>query len=145
MIKFKLDQDSLTNDFFDNFRLFGIMAPIKNYTFCWKLNVTLGTNFKLSNQKELKLHNKQRNYFFNLYEWQEPNSFLEHHLYHNQYDGNYLLPEFKNMDFLWLMKGDIVEEEKCNWLKNTVKSIEGVQLIVELSKDKIKNKSNLIF
>lgn len=88
---------------------------------------------------------KNRNYYFNIYESTEPNSFLVHYLYHNQFDGEYLLPEFKHMDFLWLMKGDFVDEEKCSWVKQAVKSIDGVQLIAELTNEKIKNKGNMVF
>jgi predicted transcriptional regulator len=68
-----------------------------------------------------------------------------HYLYHNQFDGEYLLPEFKHMDFLWLMKGYKVEEEKCNWIKQSVKTISGVQLVVELTNEQIKAKGNMVF
>ena len=99
-MKLKLDQDTLNNDFFDNTRILGIMAPIKNYLFCWQINNTLGIEFRLNNEVEIHLRKKKRDYFFNLYEWGEPESYLTHYLYHNQYDGEYLLPEFRNFDFL---------------------------------------------
>lgn len=70
--------------------------------------------------------------------------FLEHYIYQNQYDGEYLLPEFRNMDFLWLMKGDIFDEEKYKWIVDSIKKITGVQLVVELQTDQIKNKHHLI-
>jgi predicted Mrr-cat superfamily restriction endonuclease len=49
------------------------------------------------------------------------------------------------MDFLWLMKGDCVEDEKCNWIKQSVKTITGVQLVAELTNEQIKTKGNMVF
>lgn len=145
MPKLRLDIDSLNDDFFEETRLLGITAPLKNYQFCWQLNNLLGFDFRLNADIEIHLRKKDRSYYFNIYQSQEPNSFLVHYLYHNQFDGEYLLPEFKHMDFLWLMKGDFVDDEKCNWIKQTVKSISGVQLVAELTNEKIKNKGNMVF
>jgi hypothetical protein len=144
-MKLVLDNDSLYDDFFEATRLLGIIAPLKNYQFCWQLNNKIGFSYKLNTDIEIHLKRKNRNYYFNIYESKEPNSFLSHFLYHNQFDGEYLLPEFKHIDFLWLMKGDLVEENQCNFIKQAVKSIDGVQLVVELTNEKIKNKGNMVF
>ena len=145
-MKLILDQTNLTSDFFDTTRLLGIMAPIKNYVFCWQLNNTIGTKFRLNNELEIKLKKKnKRDYYFDVYEWTEPESALTHYIYRNQFDGEYLLPEFRNMDFLWLMKGDLVDAEKCNFIKSAIKNIVSVQLVAEITNEKIKHKENLIF
>jgi hypothetical protein len=144
-MKLKLDQDSLNNDFFDNTRLLGIMAPLKNYFFCWQVNNVLGVEFRLNSDAELHLRKSRRDYYFNLYEWTEPESYLTHYIYHNQNDGNFLLPEFKNMDFLWLMKGDMVEDEKIGTIATRIRNISGVQLVAELTSEQIKNKGNMMF
>ena len=49
------------------------------------------------------------------------------------------------MDFLWLMKGDFVDDEKCDWIKQAVKTLAGVQLVAELTNEQIKNKGNMVF
>jgi hypothetical protein len=145
MSKLVLNINSLNDDFFEETRLLGITAHVKNYQFCWQLNNLLGFNFRLNGDIEIHLRKKERSYYFNIYQSQEPNSFLMHYLYHNQFDGEYLLPEFKHMDFLWLMKGDWVDDEKCNWIKQSVKTIAGVQLVAELTNEQIKNKGNMVF
>jgi hypothetical protein len=43
------------------------------------------------------------------------------------------------------MKGDFVDDEKCQFIRQTVNSIAGVQLVVELTNEQIKNKGNMIF
>lgn len=144
-MKLRLDLNALTDDFFSDTRLLGIMAPIKNYQFCWQLNNLLGYNFRLNTDIELQMLKKGRPYFFSLYHHFEVNSFLNHYLYHNHCDGEYLLPEFRHMDFLWLMKGDVVDDIKCLSISASIKSITGVQMVAELTNEKIKNKEHLVF
>ena len=37
-MKLSLDNKDLTDGFFEETRLLGIMAPIKDYMFCWQVN-----------------------------------------------------------------------------------------------------------
>jgi hypothetical protein len=143
--KFILETKDITDSFFDGTRLLGIMAPVKDYQFCWNLNNMLGVDFRLNNELEIQLKRKNRDYFFGIYEYYEPAGSLEHFIYNNQFDGEYLLPEFKHLDFLWLMKGDIVSDEMLQEKTNNLRSINEVQLVVELSNEKIKNKEHLVF
>ena len=144
-MKLILDITALNDGFFDETRLLGITASVKNYLFCWQINKILGYNFRLNPEIEIHLKRKTRSYFFPVYEFTEPHSCLTHYLYHNYYDGEYLLPEFKHMDFLWLMKGDPVDDEQCSRMVQSVKSISGVQLVTELTNVQIKNKGNMVF
>lgn len=144
-MKLKLNMDDMTDGFFEDTRLIGIVAPIKDYQLVWQLNNRLRLNFRNNNDLEIQLSKKQRKYFFGVYEYREAGTALGHFLYNNQFDGEYLLPEFKHLDFLWLQKGDTVTEEKMVWLMNSVRAVPGVQLVMELLQEKIKNKGHLIF
>lgn len=143
--KLVLDTKELTEEFFSDTRLLGIMAPVKDYQFCWHLNSSIGLDFRLNNDIEIKLIKRKRSYFFSVYEYNEPTRFLSHYVYNNQFDGEYLLPEFKHLDFLWLMKGDEVSDESLQETIQTIRSINSVQLVVELTNEKIKNKEHLVF
>ena len=143
-MKLKIDNETLAQEFFEDAILLGIVAPIKDYQFSWKLNQLLGFNFRVNNDIEIQLKKKQRKYFFSIYEYQVPSTSLTHYLYNNQFDGEYLLPEFKHLDFLWLIKGDVVQAEDLKILVQAIKSLAGVQLINELTNEKIKNKQHLI-
>ncbi len=143
--KFVLDTKGMTESFFDDTRLVGIMAPVKDYQFCWHLNNTIGLNFRINNDLEIQLNKKKRTYFFSVYEYVEPTRFLSHFVYNNQFDGEYLLPEFKHLEFLWMMKGDAVSDEALQETIQTIKMINSVQLVLELTNEKIKNKEHLVF
>jgi hypothetical protein len=144
-MKLKLNIEGMTEGFFEGSRLLGIVAPVKDYQLVRQLNNRLRFDFRTSNELEIQLTKKQRKYFFGIYEYREQGNALQHFLYNNQFDGEYLLPEFKHLDFLWLLKGDTVSEEKMADLMHSVRSVGGVQLVMELSQHKIRNKEHLIF
>lgn len=144
-MKLTLDNKELTDEFFEDTRLLGIMAPVKDYRFNWELNSLLAMDFRLNNDIEIQLTKKKRNYFFSVYTFNEPAGSLCHYLYINRFDGEYLLPEFKHLDFLWLMKGDSVSDKSLQEFVAAIKTISGVQLVIELTDEKIKNKEHLVF
>ena len=144
-MKLVLDNKNLAEDFFEDTRLLGIMAPIRDYQLCWNLNNMMGMDFRINNDIEIQLSKKKRNYFFAVYEFCEPTGSLSHFVYNNRFDGEYLLPELRHLDFLWLMKGDLVTEESLLLTITNIKGINGVQLVVELTNEKIRNKEHLIF
>lgn len=144
-MKLILDTEGLTDDFFEDTKLLGIMAPVKDYQFGWQLNQLMGIEFRINNDIEIQLTRKRRNYFFAVYDFHESTGSLSHYLYNNQFDGEYLLPEFKHLDFLWLMKGDFISDKTLQEYITAIKTISGVQLVMELTNEKIKNKEHLIF
>jgi hypothetical protein len=144
-MKLKLDTNEMAEDFFEDTRLLGIVAPVKDYQLCWFINKLFRFKFRMNNEIEIQLTKKQRKYFFPVYEYNEPNSSLVHYLYNNHDAGEYLLPEFKHLDYLWLLKGDLVENESINHMINSIKNIYAVQLVMELTNEKIRNKGHLIF
>ncbi len=144
-MKLKIDNETLAQEFFEDSLLLGIVAHIKDYQFSWQLNQILGFNFRVNNDFEIQLSKKQRKYFFSVYEYAVPSTCLLHYLYNNQFDGEYLLPEFKHLDFLWLIKGEAVSAQELKSLMQSIKSLPGVQLVNEMTNEKIKHKQHLIF
>ncbi len=145
----KLDLEGIHDDFFSDTRLIGIVAPIKNYYLCWLLNTILEYNFLLNPECEITLKkvkaNKDRLYYFPVYESREAGTPIVHYLYHNHFDGEYLLPEFKHVDYIWMIKGWSKEDNRSDNIKHSLKRIKLVQLVFDLSIDQIKNKEHLIF
>jgi len=144
MSKLKLDIDGIEEDFFSGTRILGIMCQLKNYRFCWMLNARLPFDFRLNTDFEVQLKKKGRNYFFQVYQFYETGNELQHYIYQNQFEGEYLLPEFKHFDFLWLIKAAIIPDDDFINLQRNLKEINEIQLVTELIQEKIKNKANLI-
>lgn len=144
-MKLRIDNEAMFEDFFDNTRLLGIVASMEQYRFCWYLNQVLNFDFRINNNLEIQLNKKIRSYFFPVYHYGELSGTIQHYLYNNEDDGEYLLPEFKHLDFLWLMKDDIMKDEEVNVFMNSIKTIPSVQMVVELTNEKIRNKQHLVF
>jgi hypothetical protein len=145
MSKLKLDNEAIAQSFFEFTLLMGIVAPVKDYKLVWLFNREMGLNFKINHELEIKLSKKGRQYFFGVYEYPIKGEFVTHYLYNNQYDGEFLLPEFKHLDYLWLVKGEEMEVSDYLALQPAIKKIPGVQLVTEMATGKIKNKQHLIF
>lgn len=143
---FSLNVDEMINDFFEGCRSYGIVTNFKNYKFCWYINKMLGYDFRLNTDIEIITSKKNRQYFFPVYQYNIQNSAVTHYLYDNSFDGEYLIPEFKHIDFLWLMKGEYyIDEEACNEIIEIVRSTKEVQMISEIDVDKLSSKAHLIF
>lgn len=144
-MSFVLDNKEMVDGFFEDVRLLGIQAPIKDYNFCWQINQLMGIDFRVTNVVEIPLLRKGRTYYFPVYEYAQPSTCLMHYLYNNQHDGEYLLPELRHLDFLWLLKDDFVPNELLSDMIYSLRSLAGVQLVVELTSEKIKSRENLVF
>ena len=144
MSKLTLNIDGIEDDFFTGSRILGIMCQLKNYRFCWMINAYLNFDFRLNADHEVQLRKKGRNYFFQVYQFYETGNEWQHYIYQNQFEGEYLLPEFKHFDFLWLVNATVISEGDFISLQQNLKEINEVQLVTELMQEKIKHKANLI-
>ncbi len=144
-MKLKISNDDLADSFFEDSHVLGVVSSLKNYQFIWHINQQLGFTFRLNSELEIELRKKTRNYFFSIYEYQIPQTSLVYYIYHNQNNGEYLLPEFKHLDFIWMIKGEDFSLKELESLQKTIKMIPSVQFVVELDQEKIKNKQHLIF
>ena len=144
MLKLKLDNNAAEISFFEDARIIGMVAPLKDYSFIWNLNNQLGFNFRINNFLEIQLKRKGRDYYFDVFEYKSQTSEILHYIYNNQHDGEFLLPELKHLDFLWLLKFEIITNDEVKNLMEAIRKIPGVQLVTEVTKDKIKNKQHLI-
>ena len=144
-MKLKISNDDLADSFFEDSHVLGVVSSLKNYQFIWHINQQLGFTFRLNSELEIELRKKTRNYFFSIYEYQIPQTSLVYYIYHNQNNGEYLLPEFKHLDFIWMIKGEDFSLKELEALQKTIKMMPSVQFVIEMDQEKIKNKQHLIF
>ncbi|HEY0272928.1 MAG TPA: IPExxxVDY family protein [Chitinophaga sp.] len=145
VLKLKLDQEQLVEDFFDGTYLAGIMSQARDYQLCWQINRFLGCRFQVNNALEIRLAKNSRSFFFTVYDYPEPTKSVTHYLYNNHCQAEFLLPELRNIDYLWLVKGDYYQAEEMKKLFEQLRQLELVQLVSLLDIRDIKNKMNLIF
>lgn len=144
-MKLRIDNAAMLEDFFENTRLLGIVTSLEQYRLCWHLNQIFNFDLRINNNLEIQLKKNTRTYFYPIYQYGERSGTIKHYIYNNEDDGEYLLPEFKHINFLWLMKDDVMKDEEVAIFMKSIRTLLSVQLVVELTNEKIKNKQHLIF
>ncbi|MGH2643441.1 MAG: IPExxxVDY family protein [Chitinophagaceae bacterium] len=142
--KLRLTQLNNTDSFFHDGKLIGIMSRMKPYRLCWEINRLLNFSFAMNHDLEITFLKKEKKCFFPVYEYLEPLRFTSHYLYNNHYKGEYLLPELKHTDYLWIIKGEYYNKEDIKYLMDTIKGIQEIQLATMLQAENLKNRENLI-
>jgi hypothetical protein len=137
------------NDY--DFFLYGISCPEKSYRLCFALNTKLKAAFSKSKDMEVpaygtsrKEKNQPAQIKFSVFSFFNEEMFTDYRLIINKTDNKYLVPEFKQADYLLMVQGGMPFSEKSLILKK-VKEIAFVQTAFEIDPKKIKSKENFIF
>ncbi|RPD40406.1 IPExxxVDY family protein [Chitinophaga barathri] len=145
VLKLKLDQEQLVEDFFEDTWLAGIVSQARDYQVCWQINKQLGFDLRVNNSLEINLTKNRRSYYFTVFEYQELTKSAAHYFYNNHCKAEFLLPELKHVDYIWLIKGNYYQAADVKLLTEQCRKVETVQLVTLLDMKDIKNKINLIF
>jgi len=142
-MKLRLDDDKMSDNFFEDTRILGIACTLKNYQFCWHIEQTMLIDFQTSADLQIPMEKNKRSYSFTVYEFVDPISSKEHFLYSNKHEGEFLLPELQHLDFIWLVRDPFHNDEQLSLMQQQIRTIPGVQMVTEVPHDKIKSKDNL--
>ena len=142
-MKLKLDDERMSDDFFEDTKILGIACPLKNYQFCWHVEKTLNIPFATSADLQIGMEKNKRSYSFTVYEFIHPITAKEHFLYSNKHEGEFLLPELQHLDFIWLIRDPYNDLSEFNDLQQRLRNIPGVQLVTDVPHERIKSRDNL--
>lgn len=143
-MKHRLNLEQISDNFFENTRILGVVTTLKNYQLCYYIEKSMQIDFQTSKDLQIPLEKNRRSYSYTVYEFYQSSLAIEHFLYSNKNDGEPFLPELPHLDFIWLIKGDYYYiEQNFLTLQNQLKNITGVQLVTEVPQEKIKSKNNL--
>jgi hypothetical protein len=144
MAKLIIDNDLIAEEYFADARLVGIQCPLEPHRLAWHINQLFLYDFRYQSGSEVLLTKKGRPLRYAVYQYEEKHLQITHLIYANQYDGEYLLPELKHFDYIWLLKGEQLYDNWIKLLLHEIKKIDHAQMVMELSSDKIKNKTRLV-
>jgi len=142
-MKLKLDDERMSDDFFEDTKILGIACLLKNYQFCWHVEKALNIPFATSADLQIGMEKNKRSYSFTVYEFIHPITSKEHFLYSNKHEGEFLLPELQHLDFIWLIRDPYNDLFEFNELQQRLRNIPGVQLVTEVPHERIKSRDNL--
>lgn len=141
MAKFNLDTG---DDEEPDFLLVGICSHAKSYRLCWSLNQVM--SLKLVNiDQPIVVTNprKKSSVSFDVYNCHDEESRINYYLICNKSGDGYLLPEFKHVDYLLMLKENIYINTSD--IISRVKQSDQVLTAFTIGHDEIKSMENLLF
>ncbi len=138
----KLTLDWLDDDLID-FLLIGIASHSKDYKLCYDINKHMNFDFcRTSTDYTLTL--KGKNATFPMFEFIDEENVLEFYLLANKSKSNYLLKELKNIDYLFMIKGNIDFIDIHTYVTQ-IKELSSVLTAFPVEVEQLKSKEYLIF
>jgi len=141
--KLVLNMEEMRDGFFEDSAMIGIVTAAPAYRFCWMLNSHFDINFTRDPDQTICLKKKENEFFFPIYEYSLPDSSHKYLLYQLKNGPESLLPETKQMDYLWLVQTANPEDD-ADEIAQALRDIPDVQLAQILAPDQLKNINNLL-
>lgn len=123
--------------------LWGIVSQVKEYQLSWHLNKVLGFALKRTDDVEIIHKKKNKTSLFSFYRYENELDKWQVFVLSNKHQGDYLVPEAKQVDYLLMVKGELSKEQEER-IFTKVREIHIVQMMVKLNYESLKSKSNLL-
>jgi hypothetical protein len=126
------------------FYVFGIISSSKDYRVCHFLNKELKLN--LSPQEEILIENKKRiqNFMMNRFSNDNSEVISNFHLINNKYNGEVLIKSMKNIDFFFIIEGELLKSELTT-IEQSLKQIDIIEHYFKAEKKEFEGIEHLIF
>lgn len=100
------------------FLLLGISSHENDYHLCWAMNQHL--NFDLQKRADFVVFNTKlrENQSFSMFTWEDEEGLLTYYLLSNRCDNGFLIEEFRNIDFLLQVHGEIKKASRDKLLQS---------------------------
>lgn len=142
--KLVLDMAAMQEDFFADSALIGIVSALPAYRFSWLLNQKFGLKFAREAELDIVVQTgKGKQYYFPVYQHCMPLNGYKHLLYKLKADKENLLPEVKQLDYLWMIQSNDADAD-ANEIIQHLRNIAEIQLAQALSHDRLKNLGSLL-
>jgi hypothetical protein len=126
-----------------DFVLIGISSHEKDYRICWGLNNKLGLDLVKVEPLEIKDKKQDDLSHFSLFSCERPDEFMEYFIIANRSEKGMLIPEQKQMDYFFIIRGEIENDTVMEMIKQ-IKEIDLVQTAFRIDVASLKSKQNLI-
>ncbi|HYV94525.1 MAG TPA: IPExxxVDY family protein [Chitinophagales bacterium] len=124
--------------------LFGIVTQLKDYRLCWHINKELSFDLIRMNDIEIIHKKKNKTAVFSLFRFENDLDKLLVHLVSNKHQGEHLIPEVRQADFILVIQGEVNTDMKDIFF-SLLKNIPDIQLVIPVDSSRLKSKENLVF
>jgi hypothetical protein len=142
--KLMLNITAMETDFFTDAALIGIASSLPVYRLCWMLNRRFDVNFVRKPDMDVYLQKKpQQEHFFSIYQYCVPLSGTRYLLYKLRSDLVPLMPEIRQLDYVWMIQSGNAEQEAAVITRH-LRSLPEVQMAQVLEPSKLKSLNHLL-
>ena len=138
--KMILDTDMLEEAFFEDVKLFGIVSAVEPYQLIWNLNHAFNYSFERNHEAEVQF----KDIYYSVFYYVDEEKLIEHYIFANRNKTNYMIAEAKNIDFIWMMKGNIHSLFFLPQVSSLLESIQQIDYSMEINPEHLKSKQHLI-
>ena len=143
MAKMLLNMHKVQEKFFTDTAMLGIATALPAYHLCWILNRHFDINFVRDPDQNISMQKKDDQYYFPIYKYDLPNSSHIYLLYKLKSGTESLLPETRQLDYLWRIETANPEED-INRISHEIMDIPDIQLAQILLPEQLKSVNNLL-
>lgn len=125
-----------------DFSLIGISSHTKDYRLCWELNKLF--NIDLTRSEDLEITKNKNTSRYSFYMFNDIDNHTDLFLVSNAGDSGFLIPEYKKVDFFYMLKGNIVDYR----VDDIISKINQLPLVLTsfaIDVTQLKSKQNLLF
>jgi hypothetical protein len=139
-----LNVAAMQEEFFSDTALIGIVSALPAYRFCWMVNEKFDMNFVRDAESDICIQDSQKQeHYFSIYKYCAPLNGNKYLIYKLKHDKESLLPEVKQLDYLWMIQSNDPEHD-AGAITNYLRDIPDVQLAQVIMPDRLKNLNHLI-
>ncbi len=133
----------MTFDIELEFDLFCIISSVRDYRLCWMMNRALDIDLRREEELEMHYPKKRKLAYFNTYQHIDELNRAKYDLIANKETGEYLIPELKQVDHLFLIEDFSSGIEKKEML-SILRNIPAVEAVFQTDPNELRSKHNLI-
>lgn len=138
--KLILDNQLLENEFFEDVHLIGIVCPEAPHYLAWQIGDSSPYPFIRQMESDIFVDD----IFYPVYFFLDQKQMLEHYLIANRTSTHFMLPELKNIDFIWMSKGVQFPDIEKQGILSLLRHLPTVTAFFELPNHQIKQRQHLI-
>ncbi len=135
-----LDTAWLEQEFFDDVHLTGIVSASEYYRLVSFINQRLGLNFVKNHELDILMNGV----IYPVFAYKDNEKLIEHYIFCNRRKTNYMMTDARNIDFIWMMKGNLQYQPEITRLRELLKKVEGVDFSFNFQPSALKMKQLLI-
>lgn len=138
--KMILNNALLEEEFFEEVALTGIVCPMRSHRFIWEVNKGFDISFHREHELQIEINED----IFPVYVFDDHLKQTEHFIFTNRGHQTFLIPEAKNIDFIWMIKSSSFLHEEKEHVLTGLSQLSSIQYIAEMDASSLQSRSYLI-